>query len=390
MELPRTILSTGRRALLLVATIALFACGGGGGGGTPSLGVENIRFTAIDQEVFEGTDPIASTTVIVDVKGDLHLLANSTIYVTLRDPDGLFGVPQVVASANGMNSQLLIGGRPSNQAAGDFRGNLTVSVCLDAACANPFLGSPFQIPYHVKVLPGLRVTPPTALGLASGFGDIPSDATAQIQLPSGAADFVAILGMAPGGVDPSYAMSIAHTPTSLTLQGRLAPVGTHSGLISVFAIGITSTGRQAQLSATLGATHAVAPVAGRSMAYSPPQVDLSTGSGSGWHTQEFVSVVAADGGQYQGAPRVEYLPGGSNGFHSAGSVQWLGLTLIGSGFGLAGPERYTVKYLLEVAPPCLVSNSCLPVGPYQALLYPRTTASVESPQPLSVVLTIHP
>jgi hypothetical protein len=378
-------------------SLVLFACGGGGGGGggdsagsagQAPLSLENIRFAAIDQEVFEGSDPIAPTSITADLKGDIQRLANATVYVIVQDSDELFSQPQLVLNASGLNNQLVIGGRPLNARTGDFRGSLTINVCTDAQCTSPFRGSPFQVPYRVKVVPGLRLASTGAIALDSTFGGPQATWTSQVQLPGGAADFNAGLGLGKNGNEPSYAMSMSRDATSISLQGRAAPVGEHQATLAISAYGVTSTGRRVVLTISPDVVHRVAATRGITMSFSPAQAMLSAGSGSGWKTSEYVSALSEDGQLYYPG-RVEYLPPGTSGNLAAGNVNWLRITPIF--VSTSGAERYTTKYLLEVTPECLVSlPKCLPVGAYQAQVFPRTNAGVESRQPVSITLSMEP
>ncbi|HEX7643911.1 MAG TPA: DUF4214 domain-containing protein [Burkholderiaceae bacterium] len=72
------------------------------------------------------------------------------VYVSLSDANGIFTVnPRAVETSS--NSYAITLYPSASAAAGAHQGNLKLSLCADSACASPFTGSPWTIPYNVQV-----------------------------------------------------------------------------------------------------------------------------------------------------------------------------------------------------------------------------------------------
>jgi hypothetical protein len=344
--------------------------------------LENVRYTAIDQEVFEGADPLLPTTVTVDAKGDLQRLNGSTLYVVVQDPDALFGSARVSVNANGLNNQLVLEGRPSNAKVGSFSGVVTVNVCLDAQCATPLNGSPFQVPYRVKVLPGLRFNPST-IALQAAFGSVPAPVAVDVVLPAGATDFDVRMGAIVGKRGwLDTVMRSDKRANSVVVSAGLAPVGAYDTIALVSAQGTTSKGRRVYLEASPKVTYRVSASPNHTLISEPAQIVLSNDQRSGAIGDiQWVNVIAADDTVYTAAPRIEYLPADGQGVLSAGSVAWLQATPWGE--VPFGTVRQRVA--LETKQGCgRGASRCLPPGTYQARVYLRTPAGDENPEPLLV------
>ena len=377
------VFSKAKYLISLAIYASMLGCGGGGGGGSgsseSSISLENVRYTAIDQEVFEGADPLAPTTVTVDAKGDLQRLNGSTLYVVVQDPDALFGSARVSVNANGLNNQLVLEGRPSNSKVGTFSGAVTVNVCLDAQCATTLKGSPFQVPYRVKVLPGLRFNRST-IALQAAFGSEPAPVSVDVVLPAGATDFDVRMGAIVG--KRGWLDTVMRTDkrtNSFVVSAGLAPVAAYDTIAFVSAQGTTSKGRRVYLEASPKVTYSVSATPNHTLISEPAQIVLSNDNSYIGDVQ-WVNVIAAEDTVYTAAPRIEYLPADGKGVLSAGSVTWLQANP--SGNVPFGTVRQEVKF--ETKQGCGRTSRCLPPGKYQARVYLRTPAGDENPEPLLV------
>lgn len=145
-------MATFRRSLLLpvLAGLALAGCGGGGGGGGAGGPVDNswlsfspattelttyagestvFRITATSSKTISGVVNVG----IVDARGVVERM------VSLSSPSALVYVVDLQTAAT--------------TAAGDYSGNLEVRLCRDTptVCSQPVEGSPWQVPYRIKV-----------------------------------------------------------------------------------------------------------------------------------------------------------------------------------------------------------------------------------------------
>ncbi|HET7792089.1 MAG TPA: hypothetical protein VFL64_01785, partial [Rhizobacter sp.] len=175
-----------------------------------SLALSNVRIPIVDQEVFEGGDPLVAIEVTADLSGDLSKLGQ--VFVVVEDRDQLFSTAAVSPGANGRDNRLIIQGRPINLVAGTFSGPLRVFVCLDVECQRTVAGSPVIVPYTITVRPGIKMNFPTPLTVATGAGS-PRTLELPITLPPGTEAWSAAFDFGPNGI----AVTNSDTPSPRAL-----------------------------------------------------------------------------------------------------------------------------------------------------------------------------
>lgn len=386
--------STLRRLATLVALGTLMSCGGGGGGDSSSsvtgLGLANVRSAGTTQRAYDDDTPLGGVTIVADVRGDLSRLAGKTVYVIIEDPDQLFETtPRVLITPNGIENRIELAGRSMRGRAGVYFGPLRVNVCLDAACRQPFDGSPIVLPLAIEVLPGPRFGVASPLVVSLPFGSPETEVAIPVVVPAGTTGWSGTLTPAAGSAPLPFSLEWNPQGTAKILRVPRIRVGSWSASVDIEATA-QYDGRIWFLHASLPVTVEVTPVAGTSFVWTPASLSLqglTTGAfvdGS----QQFTELLAADGTLYTGTARVEYLPAGPDGNLDAGGIAWLEA-------GVATPPGgNTVTTMMSaLSLPCgqpSPDRRCLAPGRYDALVYARTPAGAEAALPLRVSLTVRP
>lgn len=381
------------RLLPLLLSAALTACGGGGGDSAPPpdpatlVRLGNVQASGVNQRIYEG-ERLQDVSISADVSGDLNRLNGQTLYVVVEDPSQLFGsTPRVLISGNGIGNRVDLMALSSSGRAGSYRSPLRLLVCLDAACTRPINGSPVSIPLSIDVLPKLGFAPTSPVVIELVFGVTPEARNIGIRLPEGMSDFEidhpptqqyysAVRGAAPGA-------SVDLTPT-------LLPVGSFTTTLTVHGYASLSGGLSFQ-SATLPVELRVAATPGVNGFFQPARLNLQTYRGAGLNSpvggQQIAYFVAADGTRYTEVSRIVYREPDGSGNASAGGLEWLQ-----AGVSVVGPVPQPVY--VSAGPAACVSNDggrtirCLSDGRYEALVYLRTAAGQEYPDPLPVSMTV--
>lgn len=391
----------GRLKIFLMLMVgALSACGGGGGGGGSSsveqtLSLTNVRFSAVDQEVFEGNDQVQSLDVTADIMGNVALLNGRTVFVLVEDPDRLFDPnATLILGANGLNNVLRLVGRRTNTAVGEFRGTIGINVCLDAQCTQRLGGSPVQVPYQVKVLQGLRFSQSGPLALAAQFPIGSSPVVTDVVMPAGTSTFRTELGLDfTNLVDGQLLATLSTTNQTITVTGRSAPVKAYKFPLNVSATAVNSRGRAVQLTASRDIAYTVTGPAALEVRYSPDPLTLSMAYGVASASDEVVVQTIASTGQVFFYPRrIDYVPAGVSGNLDAQGVPWLSVSPSGN-TGISTTNFFGGQMALvavscgsrTVAP---FDYFCLAPGQYEALVYARSSSQEDSPRPLKVSLTV--
>jgi hypothetical protein len=402
-----TIFMRWQKLLVMAVTVAaLGACGGGGGGNAaidvPLLRLTNIVLPAVDQEVFEGGgDPIPTLSIAADVVGNLQSLNGATVYVIVQDPDALFDSKAGVSlSANGLGNVLTIYGRSVNAKAGTFHGPLTVNVCLDPACLKPLGGSPFSVPYTIKVLQGLQLTQNLST-LTAAFDSPSAPWTTSVLLPTGATDFTAQV-TTKGSSGPHYygqqMVTLSRNDTALTLTGVPCPALTFYGDFEVNATGVTSKGRLVPLQLIQRFEYQVGAGMAFTFVYQPLSASLTAGAGTSSYAAAVTVVSKASNGDiYDTIDHVDYLPPGPSGNLDANGFAWLRFLALGaSSTGVGYDGAFTVSAVAcNDSWPVNAQQTCLAPGRYEALIYPKSTYGTggnggNPVQPFPVDFTVSP
>lgn len=136
--------------------MALAACGGGGSGGEDSAAADDGRWLT-----FTPSPVVASVqrgqNIIITARSSRTL--TETVNVAIEDDAALFDPAATTVLARDPLTYEASLRVAANASAGKHEGKLTVRLCRDnpAICAQPFAGSPWQVPYSIDV------TAPTAV-----------------------------------------------------------------------------------------------------------------------------------------------------------------------------------------------------------------------------------
>lgn len=167
------------RCLLLGLALTLSACGGGGGEDSPVINFDKQSLTF---DVREGT-PYYDVEQII--KASLSGSADGPVYVGVEVlGEGLFTPIELIFSTD---TQATLRITPlTGIAPGTYSGTIIFLACRDALCNQHYPGSPFQIPYTLKLRPALKVSP-TTLSLAAREGQMGAASILNVQLPENVA-----------------------------------------------------------------------------------------------------------------------------------------------------------------------------------------------------------
>jgi hypothetical protein len=177
---------------LLAATMAamLTACGGGGGGDnggaapvtpvvTPALTFNPATVVAA---VAGGTSQTLG--VVATVARPADFAGAGSVFATITDGAGVILPTAQLIKDSDTQYHAVLQSAPT-LAAGNYKGDFSVKLCRDSACASQFPGSPMTLPYDITVLP---VGQPTF----SAVSAMPLSATAQLGSAAPAGVTVAI------------------------------------------------------------------------------------------------------------------------------------------------------------------------------------------------------
>jgi hypothetical protein len=390
-----------RRGRLVAALVCavLASCGGGGGGAGGTSGasapstpvsVGNVRFQALDHEAFEGDDRIPPLAITADVTGDLSVLAGKTVYVLVEDPDQLYASnPSLSLTSTGLGNQLTLFARGPNTRVGTFQGNLKVNVCLDAECRQPFGGSPFAVPYKLKVLPGLKIAEAGNIALNWKFGEPLPTWRSDVTLPAGATGFGSAVFKRGFQILSSVAAA-SNDARAVTVQASPTHVAVHDLDLYLEAVGTTSTGRKVTLSERRALTYTITPPDKPTVVYTPSTATLVRSSTAPENFGSVVNLVAPQAEPFYVSTRVEYLNATNGGVDDAKGFRWLDMGAVSS--VVNGSElvvRTEAWYRLDVQ--CQMSGPrCMPPGVYVARVFFLTAAGQEAPHPFVVRLDLQP
>ena len=374
---------SGLAAVAVVVGALLCACGGGGSSepSSPSVTVALTGPTNVTAELFEG-GTMRNVTLLGSASGDVASLNGKTIYVVVVDPEGLFeAIPPVVSVFPGGEVHVDLTGRVQ-VVPRHVTGNLTVNVCLDAACRQQLGGSPLRVPYDVTVLAGMSVDT-TPLSVAYRFGDARIVRTFAVTLPKyltgwgataldlgGSPSFYAVATTSETGTDGLVTVTFVPTiPAVYTGKIRIS-----TSVDSPSAGGSTY---QKEILFTYTITDNPAVLA----FYSPPQVSMSIAHGTVNSSYPEVNLVRGFNVTDVGFQVVEYLtwPAAANGHPNVNT--WM--LFLGS----SAPTIGTCFYNNGIAAP----PDCLPLGTYTARVHAVVTKGAQMTDVyLPVTLTVTP
>jgi PQQ-like domain len=154
---------------LLVAAVTACGGGGGSGGGGVDDGAANntwLQFTptTIDVQTFEGE----ATAFVVTARSSRTI--SEPLQVGIIDRQGVVAPGAQVLAVDQLTYEATLQ-TATSLAAGVYSGALEVRLCRDdpVICANPYPGSPWQVPYRINVAASTNLTPLTPLAGASNW-----------------------------------------------------------------------------------------------------------------------------------------------------------------------------------------------------------------------------
>lgn len=379
--MPETSILRLRGAALLVCLSLLAACGGGGSDSpappaSPTVG--NVRITNVDQEVFQGNDPLQSLVVTADVTGDLSQLTG--VYVLVEDPDALFASNAVLATtANGLNNVLTLNGRNSNNRVGSFRGPLRINVCSDSACRSPLRGSPLLVPYDIRVLQSLTVERSGGVTITGDFGTPAPAWTSGVTPPTGATSFRATLRDLSAATIP--ALTLSQSAGAITLTPGNSPVASNRYELTVTADGRTSKGRVVPFTSTQGVAYDVRST-GTPVIFSPAGLSFTIAARGTLTAYQRLDTLLANGEVADQVSTINFSgPGAVTGF-------WLlNRSVPTAGFGGAIEFAASACFLTALPPGF---DPCLAPGVYNARVTLRTRGGSLVTREFDITLTVTP
>ena len=184
-----------RAAVPFLIAALLTACGGGGGGNgaapvtpvtppvtpvaTPALSFNPASVVAA---VAAGTSQTLN--VVASVTRPADFANAGSVFATISDAAGVILPTAQLIKDSDTQYHAVLQSAPT-LAAGNYKGDFSVKLCRDSACAGQFPGSPMTLPYDITVLPHGQPT-------FSAVSAMPLTATAQLGSPAPAGAAVAI------------------------------------------------------------------------------------------------------------------------------------------------------------------------------------------------------
>lgn len=148
-------------AVPLLISALLAGCGGGGGGGAGTGGgsTGGGTTTPVVSPALTFTPATASGSVNAGVALTLNVIGavarpgdftGASVFASVVDSNNVLSSSQVVQD-NGSQYHVVLQTAPT-LAAGNYKGNFSVRLCRDSACASQFPGAPVTLPYDITVL----------------------------------------------------------------------------------------------------------------------------------------------------------------------------------------------------------------------------------------------
>lgn len=189
-------------------------------GRTINLGIAATTPLSINTELYVGNQ-MPNSVLGGTFFGDFSLLSLDPFAVSAKvtDPDGFFSPQALVAFATyppaPYASIHLIG--KTLTTAGTFTNKIGIKVCLDYGCQKTFIGSPYVIPYNVRVLRGLQLSQETVT-IRSKFGGPMTVGSVVVTPPEGA---------------PVSSVAVANDSYSPFIRGTLTDAGNGTARLTI-------------------------------------------------------------------------------------------------------------------------------------------------------------
>jgi hypothetical protein len=239
-------------ALPFLFAALLTACGGGGGGGSPDTGTPaatpalTFSPSTVTANIGAGTSQTLNVTATVVRPSDFANAAS--VFASLTDSTGVILPAAQVVRDSDTQYHAVLQSAPT-LAAGNYKGNFSVKLCRDSACASQFPGSPVNLPYDFTVVPAGQAT-------FSAVGAMPLTATAQLggAAPAGVAVTISAAGRTwtasnggAGWLKLSATSGSGNGVLNVSYDATGLAAGQYSGTLTVIA----SDGQSAALPAAL-------------------------------------------------------------------------------------------------------------------------------------------
>lgn len=358
----------------------LAACGGGdsGGSGASSVTVHLDSPRSLRAEVLEGL-ALPDMEWTGSVSGDVSSLSGKTVYVTIVDPDHLFDQAPLFTQTS--NNGLTVGVRGAVQGVPRHAvGNISINVCLDAACSQPLGGSPLQLPYDVNILAGLTVDT-TPISANYRFGDEAIVRTLDVTLPKYFSGWYAQTLESDGS--PSRHVGVALAPgapgqtAAITLTFVPSAPGVYSGLLRIYGGAETPDNQSMSYTRDVVLDYTVSDNPAVTAFYYPSRLDLSISQAAQNAVYPQFWVIARSE-HVESYPVIEYVSAPPAAAGHPDVAGWL--------FLYPEPEVSDCFYNNGITGPV----DCLPTGTYTALIHTTSTvdgASVDLTLPVTMTVT---
>jgi hypothetical protein len=146
-------------SLVLAVGVALAGCGGGGDGALAAGGGDVLQVTFTPQPlVFSTFEDWFGRRVYETVT--VSPVPTETPYVFVTDSAATFVAGTITVTALGGNSFRASLPIRDGLAPGTYSGTLTVQICRDAACADPYVLSDATLSYSITIRPVIAGLPP--------------------------------------------------------------------------------------------------------------------------------------------------------------------------------------------------------------------------------------
>jgi len=289
-------MSVAGRWLAMSSLVLLSACGGGGGDSAPPSPSLSFSPSSYSENVQSGDVGTGSVTAVVGNPGAI----SGTLYVQVAGADQVFSTDWSLTEIDDTHYGVTLHSLPS-LAMGHHTGQLTVTLCKDAACKSPYRGASAVLPFDVDVEPApLHAVP---LGVAQStvhWGGSDADAV-PVQVTGNGLKWTATTGASWLAIDTPAGTGAA-TVNVRYVSTAAFDVGSYSDTVTI----ASSDGQSVKIPFDLrvvpaafelvGGTTTFTAINGEPIAAKTVSFDLDSGANSAWTLSSdmpWLSVTAA-------------------------------------------------------------------------------------------------
>lgn len=156
-----------RFAYAAILAALLSACGGGGGGAETTapapVSTAAVSFSPAKVSASFQAGTSTSLTVAASINKPSDFAGASAVYAYVVDEAGVILPDAKIVKVSDLQYNAVLQTAPT-LAAGNYKGNFTLKLCRDSACASAFPGSPVLLPYEFTVSKDSSTPAPVADG----------------------------------------------------------------------------------------------------------------------------------------------------------------------------------------------------------------------------------